>query len=102
MIDYGLLGCGYARLGIAGLRRIFVWHTDGMRYRQTETGEGPQRVEDRDRGTPRDATPPTPPGIRVTYQGGSTGLSLDRNMESGEADRVEIAVGQCLLDRRVS
>jgi homoserine O-acetyltransferase len=30
--------------------------------------------EDRDRGTPRDATPPTPPGIRVTYHGGSTGL----------------------------
>src|ERR1700739_3907687 len=25
------------------------------------------RVEDRDRGTPRGATPPTPPGIRVTY-----------------------------------
>jgi hypothetical protein len=24
-------------------------------------------------GTPRDATPPTPPGIRVTYHGGSTG-----------------------------
>ena len=23
-------------------------------------------------------------------------------MEAGEADRVEVAVGQCLLDRRVS
>src|SRR3954464_6052887 len=31
---------------------------------------------DRDRGAPRGAAPPTPPGIRVTYHGGSTGLSL--------------------------
>jgi hypothetical protein len=31
---------------------------------------------DRDRGTPRGATPPTPPGIRVTYHGGSIGLGL--------------------------
>src|SRR5215471_6074907 len=64
--------------------------------------QSPEWGMDRDRGTPRDATPPTPPGIRVTYHGGSTGLSLDRNMESGEADRVEVAVGQCLLDSRVS
>src|SRR6267154_4565955 len=34
---------------------------------------------DRDRGTPRSATPPTP-GIRVRYRGGSTGLSLGRDM----------------------
>ena len=33
---------------------------------------------DRDRGTPRDAAPPSPPGIRVPYHGGSTGLSLGR------------------------
>src|SRR6266403_229258 len=59
-------------------------------------------TNDRDRGTPRSATPPTPPGIRVTYHGGSTGLSLDKDMESGETDRVEVAVGQCLLNRRVS
>src|ERR1700730_9694966 len=59
-------------------------------------------ADDRDRGTPRSATPPTPPGIRVTYHGGSTGLSLGRDMESGETDRVEVAVGQCLLNRRVS
>src|SRR2546423_6664274 len=32
--------------------------------------------EDRDRGTPRGASPPTPPGIRVTYHGGSIGLGL--------------------------
>jgi hypothetical protein len=53
-------------------------------------------------GTPRGATPPTTPGIRVTYHGGSTGLSLDRDMESGETERVEVVVAQGLLDRRVS
>src|SRR5271170_6842696 len=57
---------------------------------------------DRDRGTPRGVTPPTPPGIRVTYHGGSTGLSLGRDIESGETERVEIVVAQGLLDRRVS
>src|SRR5438034_620785 len=31
---------------------------------------------DRDRGTPRGAAPPTPPGIRVAYHGGSIGLGL--------------------------
>ena len=39
---------------------------------------------DGDRGTPRGAPPPTPPGILVTYHGGSTGLSLDRDMELGK------------------
>jgi hypothetical protein len=34
---------------------------------------------DRDRGTPRGAAPPTPPGIRVAYLGGSTGL-FDRGI----------------------
>src|SRR5215468_2203198 len=33
-------------------------------------------VNDRDRGAPHDAAPPTPPGIRVTYLGGSIGLSF--------------------------
>jgi catechol 2,3-dioxygenase-like lactoylglutathione lyase family enzyme len=60
------------------------------------------RFVDRDRGAPRGATPPTPPGIRVTYHGGSTGLSLVRNIESGETERVEVVVAQGLLDRRVS
>jgi hypothetical protein len=57
---------------------------------------------DRDRGTPRGATPPTPPGIRFTYHGGSTGLSLGRDMQSGETERVEMVVAQGLLDRGVS
>jgi hypothetical protein len=36
----------------------------------------PSTVTDRDRGAPHDAAPPTPPGIRVAYLGGSIGLSL--------------------------
>jgi hypothetical protein len=39
---------------------------------------------DRDRGTPHGAAPPTPPGIRVTYHGGSTELSRCRNIDLGE------------------
>ena len=31
---------------------------------------------DRDRGAPHDVAPPTPPGIRVTYLGGSIGLGF--------------------------
>ena len=57
---------------------------------------------DRDRGARRGAAPPTPPGIRVTYHGGSTGLSLGRDMKAGETERVESVVAQGLLDRRVS
>jgi hypothetical protein len=53
-------------------------------------------------GTPRGATPPTPPGIRVAYHGGSTRLSLVRNMKASETERVEVAVAQCLLNCRVS
>jgi hypothetical protein len=47
----------------------------GPRDGQQEA-QAPITVIDRDRGTPRGATPPTPPGIRVTYHGGSTGLGL--------------------------
>ncbi len=36
------------------------------------------------RGTPHGATPPTPPGTRVTYCGGSIGLSLGGDLASGE------------------
>lgn len=53
-------------------------------------------------GTPRGAASPTPPGIRITYHGGSTGLSLDRDIETGETERLEVLVGQGLLDCRVS
>ena len=63
---------------------------------------GDGMVIDRDRGVPHGAAPPTPPGIRVTYHGGSPGLSLSRGVESGEAERVEIAVAKGLLDRHMS
>ena len=59
-------------------------------------------ARDRDRGTPHGAAPPTPPGIRVTYHGGSIGLSLGGDMESRETEGVEVAVAQGVLDRRVS
>src|SRR5215467_11107787 len=39
-------------------------------------GAPPVHPTDRDRGAPHDAAPPTPPGIRVTYLGGSIGLSF--------------------------
>src|SRR5208283_4704778 len=60
---------------------------DASRQRLTDDREpaaasrapGETSFVDRDRGTPRGATPPTPPGVRVTYHGGSTGLSLDRD-----------------------
>jgi len=41
---------------------------------------------DRDRGEPFGSAPLTPPGIRVTYHGGSIGLSVGRTGESGETD----------------
>jgi hypothetical protein len=47
---------------------------------------------DRDRGTPRDATPPTPPGIRVRTNGGSTELGLGGHLDSGKTERLEIVV----------
>ena len=57
---------------------------------------------DRDRGAPRGAAPPSPPGIRVTYHGGSTGLSVGRDMEPGETEGLECMVAQGHLDCRVS
>ena len=47
---------------------------------------------DRDRGTPRDATPPTPPGIRVRTNGGSIELGLGGRIDSGKTERLEIVV----------
>ena len=52
---------------------------------------GLNRGIDRDRGTPRDATPPTPPGIRVPYHGGSTELGLGGRLD-WEDERLEIGV----------
>ena len=63
---------------------------------------GALSARDRDRGTPRDATPPTPPGIRVPYHGGSTELGLGGRIDSGKTERLEIGVAEGLLDRRMS
>jgi hypothetical protein len=52
----------------------------------------PLSALDRDRGTPRDATPPTPPGIRVPYHGGSTELGLGGRIDLGKSERLEIVV----------
>jgi hypothetical protein len=64
--------------------------------------QGTLSALDRDRGTPRDATPPTPPGIRVPYHGGSTELGLGGRIDLGKSERLEIVVAYGLLDRRVS
>ena len=42
-------------------------------------------ASDRDRGTPRGGAPPTPPSIRVTYHGGSIGLSFQLRHRGGGA-----------------
>ena len=57
-------------------------------------------VVDRDRGVPHDTPPPTPPGIRVTYHGGSDGVKRSKSRLIGEArpTRVEVGIGQRLLD----
>jgi hypothetical protein len=62
-----------------------VWN---VRYfcRAGEMADMRVLTRDRDRGTPCGAAPPTPPGIRVAYLGGSTGLSLN-GQHRGGADR---------------
>src|SRR5215510_9575872 len=47
-------------------------------------------VIDRDRGVPLGAAPPTPPGIRVAYLGGSTRLSFNSQCrcEAGRENRI--------------
>ena len=37
-------------------------------------------------------TPPTPPGIRVPYHGGSTELGLGGRTDLGKTERLEIGV----------
>jgi len=55
-----------------------------------------------DIGKPSRAVPVTPPGIRVTYHGGSTELSVRGRGDTGKTNRVEVRVAQSLLDRRVA
>ena len=68
---------------------------EGSALGSGQRGVAPQRLLstlDRDRGTPHDATPPTTPGIRVPYHGGSTELCLGGRMDLGETERLEIGV----------
>ena len=84
------------------LSRLAVVRKEHEGQAAEQTQPGYKISIDRDRGAPHGAAPPTPPGIRVTYHGGSPGLSLSRGVESGEAERVEIAVAKGLLDRHMS
>ena len=54
-----------------------------------------------DIGRPSRAFPVTPPGIRVPYHGGSEELSVRRCRQSRKAKRVEMGIGQRLLDSRM-
>jgi hypothetical protein len=47
------------------------------------SGERPESTHDRDRGAPHGTAPPTPPGIRVAYHGGSTELSWGQEHRVG-------------------
>ena len=47
----------------------------------------PHQLIDRDRRRPRDATPPTPPGIWVSYHGGSTELGLGGHIDPGKTEQ---------------
>ena len=53
---------------------------------------GPQSARDRDRGTPRDATPPTQPGIRVRTNGGSTELGLGGRIRLGKTSDSKLSL----------
>lgn len=49
---------------------------------------------DRDRGTPRDVAPPTPPGIRVRTTAVRP-VKPSRILEIGQSKRIEIGAGEC-------
>jgi hypothetical protein len=57
---------------------------------------------DRDRGDTSRCRPSHTTGHTGPYHGGSTGLNLGGDMESGKTEGVEGVVAQGLLDRRVS
>ena len=50
-----------------------------------------QATIDRDRGTPRGATAPAPPDLRVMYHGDAAGSGVGRDIEAGSAKCVEEA-----------
>ena len=75
--------------------KILVCLPLDSRHARVRLAYWPLSARDRDRGTPRGATPPTPPGIRVTYLGGSIGLSFNaqcRDVAGRESQRRGCAV----------
>jgi hypothetical protein len=54
---------------------------------------------DRDRGTPRDVTPPTPPGIRVRTTAVRP-VERSRPLKIGQPERVEVGAGERPAKRR--
>src|SRR3990170_7672794 len=54
---------------------------------------------DRDRGTPRDVTPPTPPGIRVRTTAVRP-VEPSRFLKIGQPERVEVGAGERPAQRR--
>ena len=63
----------------------------GLSRSSSRRPDPPLLARDRDRGAPHGAAPPTPPGIRVTYHGGSTGYAGRRHRVG--ADRVSRTCG---------
>jgi hypothetical protein len=94
--------------GTGGVRRLqnVSGHINSIGTRQqgrcADSMLHPILIIDRDRGEPCGSAPLTPPGIRVTYHGGSIGLCVGMNGHSWQADRIEIGISQCLLYRRMS
>src|SRR5713226_4412066 len=56
-------------------------------------------ANDRDRGTPRDVTPPTPPGIRVRTTAVRP-VERSRPLKIGQPERVEVGAGERPAERR--
>jgi hypothetical protein len=54
---------------------------------------------DRDRGTPRDVAPPTPPGIRVRTTAVRP-VEQSRFLEIGQPERIEVGAGERPAERR--
>ena len=74
-------------------------HSRGTQQPGTFHHDGRPMEADRDRGTPRDVTPPTPPGIRVRTTAVRP-VEPSLRLEVGQAERVEVNAGQCPAQRR--
>jgi hypothetical protein len=67
------LCCHCTALSVIDLILLFL--SEGRKVKPNAINPKDVSVEpNRDRGWPHGRSPPTPPGIRITYQGGSVGL----------------------------